>query len=709
MTSSVAKTCFDAIRAKQSAVTAGYDPMVVENQSIYKQLLLRAVDSASIEEESGTDSTPKAKTRTRRQTPLVNAGYASRVLSISYAIRSFVSYHRLVCSSLAQKQLPTTMNTKRRIRIVILGCGVDVIGLWARSLVHSDDDAMAITIIEVDKPEICSVKRIMIDDQGMVDNLVERSTDQLTTKSKDASKYYTGNIILPSSSSSTSPNENRESSTGNSQGDGYDYVLIPGDLNDTSTLEPILLLDEINEQERVPTLIVSELVLSYLTPSGTDSLLRWCSDRLCTASDSVLLLLEPLGSSHMPNETSTTRANVSVHGVVSVEEGYQHDYSQSFHHKMERGRCPNRIETPKFQSPKDSFYPIGSSHETISCRLEENGFSGDSSVTSLGVISSVAAASVPKRNNNNNNNNRRTVICPEIFDEHAALILHLQTYVLVCGFVAPQTQQPADLLFRRLLCPWECRLNTGPNLALMRSGLPIMDTEEGIVYNEIEVCDEASVRSLFQSTYDKECTDEYPAIRKMVKAALNSDLRETAKPSMTTLSQGVMDDRKRSQPGANSSFSAIGNFYRSLGGIFLVAAKYTMLPVKEDEMMCRNGDHLIQSKVRQVVGCVGIRSHKVSDANSSTTLEIFRLAVAIKYRGRGIGRNLLSAAERYAKERWNKQPHEKLKFVASTLTILEGATILYEKCGYRVESETTLGNNLVLSTYTKEADVGHQF
>ena len=702
MTSSVAKTCFDAIRAKQSAVVAGYDPMVVENQDVYETLLLRAVDSSSIEEESAADSKPnlKPKSRARRQTPLVNAGYASRVLSISYAIRSFVSYHTLVSSSLQREQ----SHIKGRIRIVFLGCGVDVIGLWARSLVQSDDSTMAITIIEIDKPEVCSIKRKMITDQGMVDNLVERNANGSTTKNTATTSYYTGNIVLPPSSSSSS-NENCDSSSDNCNDGSYDYVMIPADLNDTPVLDQTFLFDDNDGEEEVPTLVVSELVLSYLPSSGTDRLLRWCSDRLCRTSDSALVSLEALGSPSISIETSqTARANTRGNGIISVEEGYQQDYCQKFHDKMERGRSSNRTEDHIASLPSNGlFHPIGSSAEDISSRLMEAGFAGASSATSLGVISSVAAAAA-SNSKHNYSNNAKTLVCPDIFDEHAALILHLRSYVLACGFIAPRMQHYNNLLFRRLMCPWERRPITGPDLALMRSGLPIMDSGGGIVYDEIEVSDEASVRSLFQSTYGKEYTEKYPAIRKMVKGVLNSDMRETP---ITTQPKNVIDDSQGPQNMSSGSSSAISDFYRSSGGIFLVAAKYTMQSLPEDKIG-QNGDHLIQSKIRQVVGCVGIRSYMRKDADSSRTLEIFRLAVDADHRGRGIGTNLLRAVEAYARERRKKQDRLSPKFVANTLTILEDAINLYEKRGYRTERETPLGPKLLLRTYAKEDDVDHQ-
>ena len=645
MTSSVAKTCFDAIRAKQSALAAGYDPMVVENQTIYEQLLQRAVDSSSSIEndECETESKQKWKTRARKQTPLVNAGYVSRVLAISYAIRSFVSYHKLVSA--------TTLDTKRRIRIVFLGCGVDAIGLWARSLLSTDDNTLGMTVIEIDKPEVCSIKRKMIETQNMVHNILEHSGQELASK-KAAANYYTGTIDPTLSSSKSDEANNSSDNCSNDR--GYDYVLIPGDLSETSSLERVIDLDDNNGKEQIPTLVVSELVLSYLPPSSTDALFQWCADRLCRTSDSALVALEPLG---FPNR--------SIKGVLSVEEGYRQDYCQKFQDKMERGRSNNRIQTNI--EPQDVFFhPIGSSATAISSRLAKTGFYF-ATTTNLGIISSAATASASNFQSMENTGSN-TLVCPDVFDEHAALILHLQSYILACG-ISGSTGDAPDLLFRRLMCPWEGR---PPDLALMRSGLPRIDFERGIVYHEIEVTDEAAARSLFQNTYGKEYTEEHPAIRKLVKAVLNNDMRETS------LGESMENS------------SAIGNVYRSSGGIFLVASKYS----------------LESSQIRrQVVGCIGIRSYKGKEAATSSTLEIFRLAVTVDHRGQGIGTGLLGLVEAYAREKLSrKQGHPKIKFVANTLTILEDAAKLYEKCGYLSEKEAPLGDKLVLRTYTKEVD-----
>ena len=75
-------------------------------------------------------------------------------------------------------------------------------------------------------------------------------------------------------------------------------------------------------------------------------------------------------------------------------------------------------------------------------------------------------------------------------------------------------------------------------------------------------------------------------------------------------------------------------------------------------------------------------------------------------KGQGIGTSLLGLVEAYAQEKLSKKRgHPKIKFVANTITILEDAAKLYEKCGYLSEKEAPLGDKLVLRTYTKEVGI----
>jgi hypothetical protein len=117
---------------------AGYHPLVVANKNVYKDLIEQATSNSKV----------------KRQTPLVNAGYAVQVLAISHVIQSFVSFHQ-------------RKNTKK-IDIVLLGCGMDVIGFWAVLL-----DPEQIRVIKVDTLKVCSIKKDLLVQQSLIEPIIE--------------------------------------------------------------------------------------------------------------------------------------------------------------------------------------------------------------------------------------------------------------------------------------------------------------------------------------------------------------------------------------------------------------------------------------------------------------------------------------------------------------------------------------------------------
>jgi GNAT superfamily N-acetyltransferase/O-methyltransferase involved in polyketide biosynthesis len=608
--SPVAKTAFDAIQAKHSAlVAAGYNPMVVENQDVYERLVEK-ISNAAVQGGS----------KLRRQTPLVNAGYAARVLSLSLAIHSFVSYHRLV-------------RRTQHIQLLFVGCGMDVIGIWAHSL-----DPSLVKIVEIDTLEVCHVKRQILLEQGIVEHWKERT---LPANDHDVAKcYHTGRIVPSDDLLSPSSEDCLTQLPRN-------YTILPIDLKATSALDAVLQDPSIAFEADIPTLTISELVLSYLTPLHTDHLLSWCATKLGAVPYSSFVALEPLGFQH--------DAEPEGSNIITVTDGYQRDYCEKFSEKMDRGLARHQ---PKDDSDahsstvasvtSSSFSPLGNSLESVTQRLRRAGFAYVSA-TDMGRAAAIAAAT----------SSSKRLVCPEIFDEHAALTLHLQSYVLVSGFSASAD----DNLFQRFMWPWEW-----PNaLKFARANLPFMDNDEGIVYTEIQVIDEGPVRNLFETTY-KDYIGDYPAIRKMVKGVLNKDLRETR---ISNENGNIID-----------SSSSIAEYYRSTGGIFLVAIRYE-----------RNNEN--RSRNRCVIGCVGVRSCDAKDVPNGT-MEVFRLAVNVKYRGRGVARKLLESVERYAQERRSSN------LVANTLTILEAASKLYASCGYHAEKVVPLGNKLSMTTFVKK-------
>jgi GNAT superfamily N-acetyltransferase/O-methyltransferase involved in polyketide biosynthesis len=560
----IAKTAFDSLQAKQSAHSVGYTPMVTRNEECYQDLL----NTATID------------WKVRRQTPLVNAGYAARVLAVSHSIDNWVKYHQHV-------------HPETKLQIVFFGCGIDVIGIWSRSLVERSG---LIRIVELDMPSVCATKKQFLTSKGLV---MEMPGPNITKEDE-----LVGQIVMSDKTNLSQP----------------DYFLLPVDLMEISALDRILDGESfIMDPFHVPTLVVSELVLAYLPPDKTDQLLTWCSSKLIQTPDSAMLLLEPLGH----DETQSKR-------TTSVLEGYRRDYCQLFQRKMERGK--STTNTPKSDSEAMSkisspFYPIGVSSKSVEERLRRAGFQ-TADVTTLGSAAAHSSSGSDFQ-------------IPEIFDEHAALILHLQSYVVATAFL-----HNSDTLLLRMLCPARNAV----------SEIPPVLTEDRIVYTVLERRDEVAMRDLFRETY-VDLFDDYPAIRKMVKGIMN---REFA-PSL--------DD------GNEKADSEITARYKSQGGCFFVAARYT------------------QDKAeREVIGCVGVRCCERKD--DPHTLEVFRLAVHESCRGKGIGRGLLQMVESFARSRQSP------KLIAHTITCLERALLAYEACGFNVEKDSPLGS-LTMRTYFK--------
>eukprot|EP00980_Cylindrotheca_fusiformis_P005023 scaffold1062_cov130-Cylindrotheca_fusiformis.AAC.29 len=546
--SPVGKTAFDSIQAKQSAVSAGYERIVVKNERHYKELL----------------SAVTAEFKTKRQTPLVNAGYAARVLAVSHAIHSFIAFHELRNSD--------------RIQIVLLGCGADVIGLWAHNLCPS-----RVAILEVDTQEVCCSKK---------DILVRQNIIYDSTKTeKDDSGTVVGRIPCGDDTSQCERNN---------------YFLSPVDLRDIPSVNKVAMkyLDV-----ESPTLVITELVLSYLNQRQTDLLLLWCSSTLLQAPSSCFLALETLSA-----DTSSKR--------IGPVDGYKRQYNFQFGNKMDRGL------SSRAKQGKDSqtFFSIGSSSRVVVARFLEQGFDQAHACT-LGKAA--ASASLPGR-----------FEVPELFDEHAALALYLKSYTLAIGF-----SSGTEGLMRRLMCPWYFATSE------IRPSL-----QRDLAVTVVEQVDENSVRDLVLDAY-QEKMEQYPAVRKMVSHMMKTDL---------ALSEEM--DRQ----------SSIGARFCRQGGIFFVAIEYT-------------------GAARNVIGCVGVRRW---DRNvTSKTMEVVRLTVNSKHRGKGVGRYLLEKAESFARSRGART------LVSTTISILATAKRLYESCGYEQENDLDIGGGLNMLTYTKALHV----
>jgi len=561
--SPVAKTAFDSLQAKQSALSLGYSPLVVRNAGTYRDLLQRATSDGTL----------------RRQTPLVNAGYASRVLAVSQAIDGFVQFYGHVCPTIT-------------IQIVFLGCGVDVIGLWARSLCKESNE---LRIVELDMPDVCKAKKDFLISKGLILQAAENS--------ETTDETLIGHIA-PMTESTSTP----------------DYFLAPVDLRNVLDMEQLLERGVILNPSTVPTLAVSELVLAYLPPGKTDQLLSWSASKLLAKAGSAMLVLEPLGYEEVSESLGVSTS------PINVSEGYRREYCALFQNKMVRGKS----STAKNDEGADvlvdelSFFPIGSSIKSVKERFHLAEF-GTIHVSSLGAAAAHASKGTEFR-------------IPEVFDEHAALVLHLQSYVVVTAF-----SNSSNGLLSRFMCP----------ASFVACEIPPKLTET-VVYTVMERQDEDAMRNLFHSTYT-DLFEPYPAIRKMVN--------------------GIM--KKEFAISTEGAESEITGRYKAEGGCFFVAVRYP------------NGT---LTSEREVVGCVGVRRCERKD--DPGTLEVFRLAVHQDSRGQGIGRQLLQMVETFARTKQGR------KLIANTLTCLESALVAYEACGYLCEMDSPLGY-LTMRTYFK--------
>lgn len=602
--SPISKTAFDSLQAKQSAASVGYDTcMVVENHEKYKELLSKATTS--------TGGSSRNDWKVRRQTPLVNAGYASRVLAISHSISAFIHFQ--------QHFSHPSDDSVGMIQLVFVGCGMDMIGLWAHSLVAKEDhdeSKTQIRIVELDMPEVCAMKRELLIQKGLVE---ECQTNDECPQKVDVSVFQ-GRICTSMQQQNTSaPPPN--------------YTLCPVDLSTKNTIE----LDRIANtylDKSVPILAMSELVLAYLPPEATNQLLTWCANTLLTTPGSAIVTLEPLGYKNEEEEESTTTT------TASVLEGYKREYCHRFQNKMVRGNAPHDTSKSSSSSP---FYPLGVSTHDVAARFQRAGFS-KVYATTLGEAAAHAESKQP-------------FCIPEVFDEHASLYLHLQSYAVTTAF--SPTISCHDGLLQRLLCPAQFAQTEIP--PMICGGNHVGSSI--IAYTVMEAMDEHAMREMFLETYSI-FFEEYPAIRKMVKDVMNREFALTSPPSTENVESSI-------------SLSDITMRYKSQRGCFFVAIRID------------NSD-----RRRQVVGCVGVRECEERRNYPSDTLEIFRLAVQPNCRGQGVGKNLLRMVEHFCRSRGVRN------IVANTLTLLDKAMLLYERCGYTKEKDTPLGT-LTKRTYVK--------
>lgn len=683
----ISKTALDSLHAKLSAVDAGWldggvasrdnddadedDPsnVIITSQPktkntpthtqhpihIYAQLLQQI--------HSGIEMSQK-----RRQTPLVNAGYAARMATMTYVLERWIdSVIRRWVSSQRGTESGDESNNVQYLNVVLLGCGLDALGVWSKYVLkHSLNRVLEqlhdvmdetpslsqpnVKVYEFDAWDNCVLKQQALEKSG----LLQLSTTERNERVKEGDNscclvLARGSICLDGYT-----NESDES----------DYILIALDLRDTvditndndgdtlnrrqtSTLSTAARIAGLDTSQ--PTIVLSELVLAYLGYEGTNAVMHSISNDLIDGNNlSLFACLEPV----FP-VVESDRDDSTI--VLSVEESYARDYSRQFLRKLQRGKSIN-ISKPQANCTDSSLclHPLGTDEGNIKRRLGTCGLVNVSFATLREAVTCVARAICTT-----STIGKDFLIAKEPFDEHAALLLNLGCYGVVCSFPTDINQSTV-----RDICPWH---KDQPISIVLDSGIQVKPISSSSEDNQVREL----YGRLYQHLY---CT--FPAIRKMVKSALKNDL--LVESPFDVIAPSVIRDRFQIQ-----------------GGEFWVAVH------------TNNADNDSQSTV---VGCVGIRRRisKTPERDTSSTVteyEIQRLAVDDSHRGKGIGKCLLRAAEDYAlqclaREEDGNAVSSQIKLCTTTPECLVAANALYEASGYARVGEYMAGV-LPLHVYTK--------
>jgi ribosomal protein S18 acetylase RimI-like enzyme len=646
--------------------------------------------------------------RRRRQTPLVNAGYAARIAVMTFILERWlerviarVVTDRHCCHSDqvidSDAKIAANKSTSKDscINVVLLGCGMDALGICSKQFLHdvlsekklNNDDGRAnnssystpkiprVKVYEFDAWDNCLLKRRALVESGI---LVESSSFGGNIRQQEMSHNMqaTAKIEGRNDPSSFSKALFRTISKGrivldNDDGDtdnDDDYFLMAMDIRETifvgngdddrkNQRKSILSLamKDVRLDVSQPTVVLSELVLAYLGYDGANGTLHSiAADVVGGNHNSLFVCLEPVFPSESDIFSSSGgRAADGCGGLktISVEESYAREYSHQFLDTLQRGDSVHASKSKGGRSSIKSslwIHPLGSNLHNIKERLRNCGFSSCNICHATLGEASANVAQIRRVSNNA----RSFLRAKEPFDEHAALALNLNCYGVVCVFSSISSSTVTEDELR--ICPWFRKVNVPPTVDV----------------NPIDcLIDDNHVRDLYGKLYEH-LYCQYPAIRKMVKTALKTDLRDEENES-------------------NNNCSAIQHRYLRNGGNFWVA---------------------VDTAKSLIVGCVGVglRNAKGKNAirppSAVVEYEIHRLAVSDQYRGLGIGTKLLSTAEEYISKQesgsYSRSSSIRVKLWAVTPNCLINANQLYDSLGYKLE-ETFLVGSLCMNVYCK--------
>ena len=723
---SISRTALDSLHAKLSAIDGGWldggnecpakndgtsQPISGSILDSYYKLLQHihhtggGVDSSS--------STHQAPPRRRRQTPLVNAGYASRMAVMTYILEQWINQVVLATTNCDKNGCIVNMN------IVLVGCGMDVLGVWSKYVlqqhVHNNNNfnSSSIQVYEFDAWDNCILKR-----QSMVKSeLLEESfsfessrriscnntniEQQQCDSSTSCSIMSKGKIRLERSNDDCAETPTNEID---------DYHLVALDLRETCAStddddgtakhKSVLshAIQHLGLDTSRPTIVLSELVLAYLGYEGANATMETISNDLLYGNEySMFACLEPVFPSDALNNKSDASSNDSnITKILSVEESYSIDYSQQFLGKLQRGNSkdkPNNNDS----SSTSWLHPLGSNSQSIKRRFKQCGLS-HTCYTTLGK-----AAATVARIRRTKLNEPNFLRAKEAFDEHAALALNLNCYGVVCAFSTDcclannkdntgTATTATNTDWKQHICPW-------------RTPSTVQ------IYPIATLSEDNQVRDMYSQIYVS-LYDDYPAIRKMVKSALKMDLSMKGP-------AGAKQGQEQHQLAKDCS--VIRHRFTEKGGDFWV--------VKDTA-----------ANKSRIIGCVGVSQQKkrIADNNNDveestisfsatpppppsppTTVveyEIQRLAVDDSYRGKGIGRKLLSIAEEYARNKESERTANMtsdttttntntntttIKVWATTPSSLIAANKVYEAMQYKQVETFQAGSSLCMNVYCK--------
>ena len=340
---SISKTALDSIQAKLSAIHAGWlhdDSNNVNTHPIhvYTRLLQTLCPNGE-----------------RRQSPLINAGYAARMAVVTFVLERWIHGVVARCASSSDMTCDT-------INVAIIGCGMDALGIWSKFLLqHSMNKVLAqdsvescpkIKVYEFDCWNNCILKKESLVDSGLLTASVGADCEFQANKVGNATRcqiHVRGQINIDESMPS-----HEES----------DFTLLSLDLREINDDKSILMQAALTAglDASQPTIFISELVLAYLGYEGGNAVMHSISEMMGGNELSMFTCLEPM----LPDERKEQSCD------VSVEEAYAIDYGKKFSGKLHTGTSATTKPSINREHQTSWLLPLCSNKQDLQSRLTDS-------------------------------------------------------------------------------------------------------------------------------------------------------------------------------------------------------------------------------------------------------------------------------------------------------------------------------------------------